>query len=79
MVFTMSYNEAIEIQRGHIAYYHRGGNGPLTERGIDNIKAMTKPCPFDPDEQRSVIEINRLVPRGHDIEMIMGISPDIND
>ena len=30
------------------------------------------PCPFDPDEPRPVREINILVPRGGDIESIMG-------
>jgi len=74
MAFKMTYNEAIKIQGEQMAYYHKDGKGPLTQAGIDKLRAMTKPCLFDPDETRPVVEINRLVPRGGDIEFICGIS-----
>ena len=68
---TMSYNEALKIQGAQVAFYHKDGEGALTRAGIDKLQAMTKPCPFDPDEKRTVIEINGLVPRGCDIEKII--------
>jgi hypothetical protein len=71
-MFEMTYNEAIEIQEKQIAHYYRDGQGPLTTGGIAELKRRTLPCPFDPNELRPVREINELVPRGGDIESIMG-------
>lgn len=71
-MFEITYNRAIEIQKEQIAYYYRDGQGPLTAAGIAELKSRTLPCPFDPNEPRPVREINELVPRGGDIEYIMG-------
>ncbi len=71
-MFAMTYNQALEIQKKQIDYYHKDGKGPLTTAGITELKSRTLPCPFDPDELRPVREINKLVPRGGDIEFIMG-------
>jgi hypothetical protein len=40
--------------------------------GVRKIKKDTKPCPahIHPDEKISVIEINRLIPRGANFEYI---------
>lgn len=67
-MIEMTYNEAIGIQKRQINFYAR--------RLADGLRAelarMTKPCPFDPDEMKSVVEINRLVPRGVTIERLCG-------
>ncbi len=68
-MFKMTYNEAIRIQKKHINFYA----GLLTDKKRAELEKMTKPCPFNPDELRPVIEINRLVPRGGTIERLCGI------
>lgn len=72
-MIRMTYNQARKIQEEQIAFYHKEGKGPLTQAGIDKLRTMTKPCPFDPDEVVAVWIINELVPRGGDIENIMGV------
>ena len=67
-MFEMTYNEAIRIQKKQIGFYAR----LLTDGQRAELARMTKPCPFDPDEMRPVIEINRLVPRGRTIEKLCG-------
>jgi len=67
-MFTMTYNEAVRIQKSQIDFYA----GHLTAGKRAELARMTKPCPFDPDEMRPVIEINRLVPRGGIIEKLCG-------
>ena len=69
-----TYNELLEIQERQIAYWHKEGKGPLGINGVAKIKQMTKPCPFDPDELRPIKELNELIPRGGDIERVMGFS-----
>jgi hypothetical protein len=71
-MFEITYNRAIQIQEEQIKHYYRDGKGPLTTAGIAELKRRTLPCTFDPDELRPVREINELVPRGGDIEFIMG-------
>jgi hypothetical protein len=67
-MFTMTYNKAIQIQESQLAFYLRGELETMKEKVLQEIKGKTLPCPFDPNEERPVIEINRLVPRGGDIE-----------
>ena len=69
----MTYAEAIKIQDEQIIWYGKhylGGESALRT----DVKAKTLPCTFNPNEQRSVIEINRLVPRGGSIEHMCGLS-----
>ncbi len=63
-MFEMTYNEAMEIQKAQMAYYRQR----IGRVGIKAIKSATKPCPGNPNEKMSVIEINRLVPRGGNFE-----------
>ena len=72
-MYKMTYTDALRRQKIQIDHYYRDGNGPLTKAGIDELAAKTKPCPFGPDEMVDVGIINGLVPRGGDIEKIMGI------
>jgi len=69
MIFDLSYNKAMLIQRAQLAYYrqHLGRSGTL------EIRKRTKPCPPDvhPDTLISIFLINKLVPRGGDIENII--------
>jgi hypothetical protein len=63
----MSYNEAVAIQARQLAYYSEisPASAPML---AEKVRSETLPCPFDPDAEVSVIEINRLVPRGCDFE-----------
>ena len=65
-MFLLSYNKALRIQRAQLVWYrHR-----LGWRGTRFIRQDTKPCPADihPDTPVNVGIINKLVPRGGDIE-----------
>lgn len=77
-MITMTYNEAVKIQAEQIKYYYRDENGPLMQAGIDELRRRTLPCPFDPNEMVPIRIINGLVPRGGDIEKIMGIDMGID-
>ncbi len=68
-MFMMTYNEAIKKQAEQAKFYDR----LLSSTKRAELVKMTKPCPFDPDEMRPVIEINQLVPRGRDIERLCGL------
>ena len=68
-MFEMTYNEAINKQEEQVRFYAR----LLTDEKRAELARMTKTCPFDPDEMRPVIEINRLVPRGRAIERLCGV------
>ena len=72
-MITMSYNEALAIQAKQLDYYSQR----LSEQGQTILRAAvavtTSPCSGDPDKPQSIIEINRLVPRGSDIEFLLGI------
>jgi len=63
---TLSYNEAMKIQKDQFEYYSKN----LSENGkqvlADELAADTKPCPDDsiPDEPMCIGDINNLVPRG---------------
>lgn len=72
-MYKMTYNDALRRQQIQIDHYYRDGEGPLTAAGLEELRAKTKPCPFDPNEMVPIEIINRLVPRGGDIEKIMGI------
>jgi hypothetical protein len=66
MIFDISYNEALRIQRSQLAWYRP----MLGLKGTRSIMRSTKPCPcgIHPDLRISIIKINELVPRGGDIE-----------
>lgn len=66
----MTYNEAIEIQKEQVNFYLQNTKKILNWIRHE-IEVKTLPCPFDPDEPRPVIEINKLVPRGSAIETII--------
>ncbi len=67
-MFTMTYNEAMLIQRAQLVYYRN----LIGRAGVKKIRAMTK-CPVDinPNEQMRVSKINLLVPRGGSIEALI--------
>ncbi|MCP3927285.1 MAG: hypothetical protein GY714_32405 [Desulfobacterales bacterium] len=71
-MFTMTYNEAMVIQRAQLVYYRN----LIGRAGVKKIRAMTK-CPVDinPSEQMRVSEINALVPRGGSIESLVKYKP----
>jgi len=70
-MFALSYTEALRIQRSQLAWYRP----MLGLRGTRSIMRSTKPCPcgIHPDLRISIIEINKLVPRGGDIEYWIGM------
>ena len=68
-MFEMTYNDALEIQAAQVKHYRE--NGALNDAGVAELIRRTLPCPFNPDELRPVREINRLVPRGGGIEIII--------
>ena len=75
MNIQMTYNEAIKIQEEQIEHYtHIMGDGVRAK-----VKALTLPCPFNPDELRPTWDINPLVPRGGTIESILGIYQNYGD
>ena len=59
----LSYNAALKIQKEHAAHYLKNGN---SKESVEAVLKKTKPLPagMDPDAKMSVIEINKLVPRG---------------
>jgi hypothetical protein len=62
----MTYAQAINIQRAHLYWYR----SKIGRKGVKQIRQRTLPCPADihPDQQISVIDINKMVPRGGSIE-----------
>ena len=68
-MLEMTYNEAIRIHKSQVDFYV----GFFTDAKRAELARMTKPCPFNPDKMRPVIEINRLVPRGRAIEKLCGL------
>ena len=68
-MIKMTYNKAMKIQRAQLVYYRQ----LIGRKGIKAIKAKTKPYPQDmnPNKLFSVIEINKLVPRGGSIENLI--------
>ena len=63
-MFTMTYNEAMTIQRAQMVWYRQA----IGRKGIKAIRARTRPCPGNPDEPMRVSDINALVPRGGSFE-----------
>lgn len=59
-MFTMTYNEAMLIQRAQMVWYRQA----IGRKGIKAIRARTLPCPGNPDKPMSICDINALVPRG---------------
>lgn len=69
--FKLTINEALEIQAKQIRHY-----GPRFAGGESALRAVMEsrnkiPPGADRDEKISVIEINRMVPRGGDIEYVV--------
>lgn len=63
----LSYNEALKKQKEQAEHYASIG---FPKAAIDAVLKATKPLPaqYKPDEKISVIEINKLVPRGAEFE-----------
>jgi len=70
MIFDMTYNSAMLIQRAQLAYYRQ----VLGYTGYKYIRNKTLPCPatVHPDMPLDIFTINALVPRGGDIEHYIG-------
>jgi len=71
MNIKMTPREALKIQAEHVAWYgkHRADLAQV-------VAAMTNISGLDLDAELSIIEINRRIPRGGDIEHLCGISQD---
>lgn len=69
---TMTLREALEIQSKQIKHY-----GHLHPQGVEGLaadmKARTRVEGMDLDAEMPVTEINRYVPRGSDIEFLLGV------
>ena len=68
----LTYNEALAIQARQLDWYLRNRPVVVANSVRDQIAARTKPC-TTPDLPMSAREINELVPRGSDIEFLLGI------
>ena len=68
MIFDISYEKALRIQRAQIAFYRQ----MIGRKGIKCIRKNTKPCPenIHPEEPVSIFLINELVPRGGNFESL---------
>ena len=70
MPIMLTPKEALEIQERHVKHYgefYSGGVEALREK----LKSMTNLDGIDLDVKYSVIEINKRIPRGGDIEYIV--------
>lgn len=65
----MTYSQAIRIQRTHLYWYR----SQIGRKGVKVIQQRTLPCPAEihPDHPVSVIDINKLVPRGGSVENLI--------
>lgn len=72
MPFTLSYQEAMKIQRAQMAWYRQR----IGRKGIKWIKKMTMKCPahYHPCQPLDIGIINVLVPRGGDFEYLFHMS-----
>ena len=72
MCIKMTLQEALDIQRRQIEHY-----GHLHPRGVEGLAedmaARTNVEGMDLTTTRDVAEVNRYVPRGVDIEHILGV------
>ena len=68
MKFTMTPQEALEIQRKQIEHYKRH-----REDLADVVAKLTDVKGLNLDEDMPVREINKRIPRGGDIEYLCGI------
>jgi hypothetical protein len=67
----LTYNQALAIQAEQLDWY-LSRRPEESERVRTEIAKRTKPC-TTPDVPMSAIEINQLVPRGCEIEFLLGI------
>ena len=67
-MFTMTYNEAMIVQRSQMVYYRN----LIGREGVKTIRKNIK-CPADinPNEKLNVSYINELVPRGGEFEYLI--------
>lgn len=67
-MFTMTYNEALTIQRAQMVYYRN----LIGRAGVKAIRGKTfYPVDINPDEQMPISKINNLVPRGGSFENLI--------
>lgn len=70
MSILLTPNEALEIQERHIKHY-----GEFYSGGVESLRAklksMTNLDGLNLDQQYSVFEINKRIPRGGDIEYLV--------
>jgi hypothetical protein len=72
MFIKMTLQEALDIQRKQIAHY--GHLHPQGVAGLSKVMAArTNVEGMDLTIMRDVAEVNRYVPRGGDIEHILGV------
>lgn len=72
----MTYNEALLIQQGQMAYYRR----LIGRKGVKSIMARTFcPIDLDPNERIFVGDINKYVPRGGSFEYLICKHPTSSD
>jgi hypothetical protein len=73
-MIMMTPRKALEIQASHVAHY--------AARCPDlaaKVAAMTKLDGVDLDVEMTVIQINKIIPRGGDIEIMCGLDPNRYD
>jgi len=72
MKFKMTYNEAMLIQQGQMAYYRR----LIGRKGVKEIRRKTIcPIDLDPNEKIFIGTINKYVPRGGNFEYLIYYRP----
>lgn len=69
----ISLRDALECQERHVQHY-----GDMYPGGVEALRTAvavrTNVKGMDLDAQLDIVEINRRVPRGHDIEVMCGIA-----
>jgi len=72
----MTFNEAMLIQQGQMAYYRR----LIGRKGVKAIRKLTFcPIDLDPNERINISRINGLVPRGGSFEFLICHYPSSPD
>jgi hypothetical protein len=69
-MFTMTKAEALKIQADHIAWYNRNGAFPWL---ADKVASMTTANELQDGVEYPVHVINKHIPRGGDIEYLLGM------
>jgi hypothetical protein len=71
MDIRMTKEEALAIQQKQIAWYNRNGDFPWL---ADKLASMTTAEVLEDGRLYPVIEINKHIPRGGDIEHLLGFA-----